>query len=302
MQVAKQISALLISLFIYALCFAQTNTIDSLKKILPLLKDTARIDCLNELGSEFSDRYWSKSKYQQTDTALFYTQQAYNESQQLHYLKGIGRALQNMSFIEEEHGNFKVAEDYTRKALPILQKENMQVQYHRGSVFLGWILHNRGFFAQSISIYKKELPYYEAIKDSEHIAAICRVTARAYDFAGNSENAFAYFQKDFAIQKKSRDAWEKMIQEATKQHVKIILLTPSPDQRVDIVASGNDLEQHARQIRKLAEKYHIGLADPFMLFQKIIKDGGKIADYMSSVNHPNKKGHEIIADEIMKWF
>ncbi len=208
MSLTKQILICLTQL-LCVLCFAQTETIDSLKKILPLLKDTARIDCLNELGSEFSDRYWSKSKYQQTDTALFYTQQAYNESQQLHYLKGIGRALQNMSFIEEEHGNFKVAEDYTRKALPILQKENMQVQYHRGSVFLGWILHNRGFFAQSISIYKKELPYYEAIKDSEHIAAICRVTARAYDFAGNSENAFAYFQKDFVIQKKPTDAWGK---------------------------------------------------------------------------------------------
>ena len=101
---------------------------------------------------------------------------------------------------------------------------------------------------------------------------------------------------------KSKEAWEKMIRQAIKQHIKIILLTPSPDQRVDITANGNDLEQHASQIRELAEKYKTGIADPFILFQKIIKDGGKIADYMSSVNHPNKKGHELIADEIMKWF
>ncbi len=60
---------------------AQTKIIDSLKKVLPSLKDTARIDCLNELGSEFSDRYWSKSKYQQTDTAYIYTMLAMNESQ-----------------------------------------------------------------------------------------------------------------------------------------------------------------------------------------------------------------------------
>ena len=101
---------------------------------------------------------------------------------------------------------------------------------------------------------------------------------------------------------KSKEAWEKMIQEAIRQHIKIILLTPSPDQRVDISAPGNDLEQHSNQVRLLAAKYHTGIADPFLLFQKIIKDGGKIADYMSSVNHPNKKGHEIIANEIMKWF
>ncbi len=101
---------------------------------------------------------------------------------------------------------------------------------------------------------------------------------------------------------KSKEAWEQMIREATRQHIKVILLTPSPDQRVDITANANDLEQHANQIRQLAEKYHIGLADPFILFQKIIKDGSKLTDYMSSVNHPNKKGNEIIADEIMKWF
>jgi acyl-CoA thioesterase-1 len=101
---------------------------------------------------------------------------------------------------------------------------------------------------------------------------------------------------------KSREAWEKMIQAALKQHIKVILLTPSPDQRNDIIAPNNELEQHATQIRMLAQKYHVALVDPFILFQKIIKDGGKISDYMASVNHPNDKGHEIISDEIMKWF
>jgi len=188
---------------------AQTKTIDSLKKILPFLKGTSRIDCLNELGSEFSDRYWSKSKYQQTDTALMYTLQAETESQQLHYLGGIGKVLLNRSLIEEEHDKLIAAEDYVRKALPILQKENMQSDYHRGCVFLGWILHNRGFFEQSIQIYKQELPYYQALKDSENVAKLYRVIARAYDMQGNSGTAFTYFQKDFAIQKKPEDAWGK---------------------------------------------------------------------------------------------
>ncbi len=127
----------------------------------------------------------------------------------LHYKKGIGKSWLNLSIIEEEHGNYKAAEEYIRKALPILKQENMQADYHRSSVFLGWILSNRGFLEQSIAIYKHELPYHEAIKDSEHIAAINRVIARAYDAMGNSENAFNYFQKDFAIQKKPADAWGK---------------------------------------------------------------------------------------------
>ncbi|GAC1593297.1 MAG: SGNH/GDSL hydrolase family protein [Chitinophagaceae bacterium] len=101
---------------------------------------------------------------------------------------------------------------------------------------------------------------------------------------------------------KAKEAWEKMIEEALKNNIKIILVTPSPDQRIDILASGNKLELHAEQIRRLASKYHIGLSDPFTQFQKILREGGNIKNYMSHVNHPNKAGHEIIAEELMKWF
>jgi acyl-CoA thioesterase-1 len=106
----------------------------------------------------------------------------------------------------------------------------------------------------------------------------------------------------FAGLEKSRIAWEKMIGAALKKNIKVILVTPSPDQRLDIVLKDNELEQHARQINRLAIDFKIGLADPFSMFQKIKKDGGSLADYMSHVNHPNEKGHDIIATELMKWF
>lgn len=101
---------------------------------------------------------------------------------------------------------------------------------------------------------------------------------------------------------KAKEAWEKMIEAALKQNIKVILLTPSPDQRVDILSPGNPLELHADQIRELAMKYHIGLIDSFGQFQKIQRNSGSIKEYMSHVNHPNKEGNEIIADELMKWF
>lgn len=101
---------------------------------------------------------------------------------------------------------------------------------------------------------------------------------------------------------KAKEAWEKMIEEALKNNIKVILVTPSPDQRIDILAPGNKLELHAEQIRRLAGKYHIGLADPFRQFQQIEKEIGSIKGYMSHVNHPNETGNEIIADELMEWF
>ncbi|MEL7587298.1 MAG: SGNH/GDSL hydrolase family protein [Prolixibacteraceae bacterium] len=101
---------------------------------------------------------------------------------------------------------------------------------------------------------------------------------------------------------RSRVAWEKMIAEAVKANIPVILMTPSPDQRQDILTLEGPLVRHAQQIRELAGKYHVGLADPFKEFQRIAREEGSIESYMSHVNHPNRKGHEIIANEIKAWF
>ena len=101
---------------------------------------------------------------------------------------------------------------------------------------------------------------------------------------------------------KSRIAWEKMVAAALKQNIKVILLTPSPDQRNDILAKDNDLEKHAKQIKDIAAKLHVAVADPFSVFQQIQRDRKNLKDYMSHVNHPNEAGHMIIANELLKWF
>lgn len=101
---------------------------------------------------------------------------------------------------------------------------------------------------------------------------------------------------------KAKEAWETMITKALKNNIKVILLTPTPDQRVNILEPGNILEQHTIQIRKLAETYGTGLIDSYELYHKIAAGGGNIADYMSQVNHPNEKGHLMIAEEIVKYF
>jgi lysophospholipase L1-like esterase len=100
----------------------------------------------------------------------------------------------------------------------------------------------------------------------------------------------------------AKEAWEKMIKEALDKNIKVILLTPSPDQRVDILAKGNDLELHSNQVKELARKYNIGVTDSFTLFQEIKRKEGDIAKYMSHVNHPNEKGHEVIANALFNWF
>ena len=100
----------------------------------------------------------------------------------------------------------------------------------------------------------------------------------------------------------ARKAWVSMIDEALKRNIKVILLTPSPDQRVNLLEAGNELEQHALQIEQLAEVYQIGLVDSYGLFKQQAQHGERVADFMSQVNHPNEKGHALIADALMDYF
>jgi acyl-CoA thioesterase-1 len=101
---------------------------------------------------------------------------------------------------------------------------------------------------------------------------------------------------------KSREATEKMIKQALKKNIKVILLTPSPDLTVDILKPDNILEQFSNQLIKLAEKYKTGLVDSQDAFRNLAKSGENLKDYMAQSNHPQKKGHTVIANEILKWF
>jgi len=101
---------------------------------------------------------------------------------------------------------------------------------------------------------------------------------------------------------RAKIAWEKMIRMALEKNIKVILLTPSPDQRVDIKDDLSILDQHANQIKELAKSFQIGLIDTYALFKNQVKSGHNLVDYMSQVNHPNEKGHQMISDDIMGYF
>jgi acyl-CoA thioesterase I len=96
--------------------------------------------------------------------------------------------------------------------------------------------------------------------------------------------------------------WESMIQMALEADIKIILLTPSPDQKLDLKEDDTILDQHANQIRALSEKYEVGLADSYTLFKNEVISGSDLLSLMSQGNHPNEKGHALIAKGILEYF
>lgn len=136
----------------------------------------------------------------------------------------------------------------------------------------------------------------------------------------NSEKGAARFEKDVLCMKpdvlfidyalndrgigleRARSAWIKMIEMALSYRCKIILMTPTPDQKVDILNDSTDLAKQSQQIRALAETYHLGLIDSYLAFKNLKQAGRSIPEFMSQVNHPNAIGHKVVSDEILKWF
>jgi lysophospholipase L1-like esterase len=99
----------------------------------------------------------------------------------------------------------------------------------------------------------------------------------------------------------SLKAWESMIEKALKYGTKVIILTPTPDTKEDILADEATLQKHSEQIRALAQKYKIGLVDSYAAFKTLAKTED-LKKYMSQNNHPNAAGHEVVAQLIYEYF
>jgi lysophospholipase L1-like esterase len=101
---------------------------------------------------------------------------------------------------------------------------------------------------------------------------------------------------------RARKAWSSMIEMAQAHGVKVLLLTPTPDISANLNDPADQLNRHAEMIRALAKHYHVGLVDSLAAFKDYEKAGGRIPDLMAQANHPNRKGHELVAKALLEWF
>jgi acyl-CoA thioesterase-1 len=79
-------------------------------------------------------------------------------------------------------------------------------------------------------------------------------------------------------------------------------MTPTPDTRARIDDPNDPLNQHAEQIKKLAQQYNTGFVDSLRAFREYVKEGGHLKDIMCQYNHPNRKGHNLVVKELLEWF
>lgn len=102
------------TVFIDSSCFSITKQRnDSLNKILPSLKDTARIDCMASIAEYFVRH----SQREKKDSILYYTTLAYLESKEINYTHGIAEAFANKSSLKNNDYSFQQAEQLANESL-----------------------------------------------------------------------------------------------------------------------------------------------------------------------------------------
>jgi lysophospholipase L1-like esterase len=101
---------------------------------------------------------------------------------------------------------------------------------------------------------------------------------------------------------KARKAWQSMISKCQERGVLVILMTPTPDSSENIADANSLLSQHSKQLRELSAEFEVPLVDSFAAFQKLVAEGKNVKDFLSQANHPNRPGHEVVANAISKLF
>ncbi|WP_373512902.1 SGNH/GDSL hydrolase family protein [Persicitalea sp.] len=193
------------------------------------------------------------------------------------------------------------------------KNRSITLVFHGHSVPAGYF---KTPIVNTLAAYPQQL--LKRLKD-KYPYAVINVTITAVG-GENSEQGAARFQTevlshkpdvlfiDYALNdrkiglEKAKQSWQAMIEQAQQAGIKVILLTPSPDLKVDMANADNILNQHANQIRQLADTYQTGLVDSYKAFDGQRQQGDSLGRYMAQNNHPNEMGHVLIVDELVKWF
>ena len=102
---------------------------------------------------------------------------------------------------------------------------------------------------------------------------------------------------------RAKAAWRSMIERSLEVDVKVILLTPTLDNTIDVKKYQEaELYRYWEQIYSLADEFKVALADSFTAWIKTCQSGIGLNTLLSQSNHPSRAGHELVAREMLDWF
>ena len=183
------------------LCYAgiaQQQKIDSLQKILPSLEDTARIDCLINIGIQYIFLEVGKGSLYQPyrDSVLYYTNTAFDEAKKINYIHGIAESFVPKAALQNHFlSSFKEMEILAREALKwfALTSNKRQIEIPYWQVAAALFSQYRNEEAETFI----DQSYYWAEKNdnSEWMSFVLGFKYETYRDIGEYEKAYEAFRK-----------------------------------------------------------------------------------------------------------
>ncbi len=175
--------------------FAQKEQMDSLKNVLPALKDSARIDCLNALSNAY---IWIDA-----DSARSLATQVLKEAETQHYIKGMANAYNNLAWMTRLLAdNYPGMEMYCKKAIALLEETRDEEQLAYSWFLLGCAFAAQSKFSSSLITFEKAGETYVMIADEVGLANVYAFMADVELNRGHYGKSLQYSVKWLDISKK----------------------------------------------------------------------------------------------------
>jgi tetratricopeptide (TPR) repeat protein len=179
------------------ICNAQIEKIDGLRKILPSLKDSARIDCLIDLSMEFT-------RYVDMDSGSYYANTAYEESKKMNYLRGIAQfhllmGIVNFRRQNNDHGEILNGARESLKWFNLTgNKKKIEITYF----FLGKALGAQNLYDEAEVNLERSYQWAEKNGTKEWMQnSLSALYESVYRESGDYDKAFEVFQQYQQIEK-----------------------------------------------------------------------------------------------------
>jgi tetratricopeptide (TPR) repeat protein len=182
--------------------FAQRTMIDSLKRVLPSLKDSAKIDCLNALGLIYTNL--------NPDTAKSYAQKAFLEASDIHYLRGKVMSLNNDARIAGYGSHdFLLREKISLQAIELCKGDERLLP--ESYMNLALALFYQGYFDRAKEACHKIIQLSKISGDKKQLGEALSVLGSINLETGNYEKSFELFNESLGIFKSSNDSYNTAI-------------------------------------------------------------------------------------------
>jgi tetratricopeptide (TPR) repeat protein len=191
-----KLSVYILSLLLVPLCLlsvAQPTRIDSLKKSLPSLRDTSRIDQLAELSNEYI-------LVENKDSACYYALLTHAEAAKQNYLHGIALSLSLQSQIAKHFDDDFIASE-------ILGKQSLEWYKKTGNIkgldklyfYLMYTVFSQSKFDEAKHYAEKKYELAKQTGDAAEIIESLTVLFAIYRQSGDYEKSFVFAREAYDI-------------------------------------------------------------------------------------------------------